>query len=308
VAILGSAAAGQDAGIWGSYGAPGDFPPDQRAEDGRALSLTSPPLATRLEILGFPTVTLSLVSDRPQALVAVRLCDVWPDGASTLITRGLLNLSHRDGHDTPQPLVPGERYTVTVALDAIGYALPAGHCLRVAISPTYWPLAWPSPSPATLTVFTGEASWLDLPVRAPRPEDDALPPFGAPEDVEPLASVELRSGSSSQMRTTDVIAGIHRWTDHRDDGRVRLVASGIEMEDTATDDFEIRDGDPLSATVRCQRTCVLAEPGWEARIEAAATHTATAEVFHITSHIDAYEGATRVFTRSWTFAIPRDNG
>ena len=41
--------------------------------------------------------------DRPQALVAVRVCDVALDGRSTLVARGLLNLSRRDGHDRAGP-------------------------------------------------------------------------------------------------------------------------------------------------------------------------------------------------------------
>ena len=37
-------------------------------------------------------------ADRPAAQVCVRLCDVAPDGASTLVTRGVLNLTHRESH------------------------------------------------------------------------------------------------------------------------------------------------------------------------------------------------------------------
>ena len=88
-------------------------------------------------------MTLGLEVGRPSALVAVRLCDVDPDGASLLITRGVLNLNHRDGHADPQPLEPGRRYDVTIRLDAIAQRVPAGHRLRVAVSTAYWPWVWP---------------------------------------------------------------------------------------------------------------------------------------------------------------------
>ncbi len=52
-------------------------------------------------------VSLRLSADRAVALVAVRLCEVRPDGTSTLITRGALNLCRRDGHDRSDPLEPG---------------------------------------------------------------------------------------------------------------------------------------------------------------------------------------------------------
>ena len=177
---------GQDAGAWCADGGAGDWPVDQRAEDGRSLTFTSAPLDERVEVLGFPEVTLDVAADRPRALVAVRLCDVAPDGTSLLVTRGLLNLTHREGHAEPVALEPGRRYTVTVRLDAIAQAIPAGHRLRVAISTSYWPWVWPSPEPVTLTVYAGAGSRLALPVRAPRESDAALPAFGAPEWSAPL--------------------------------------------------------------------------------------------------------------------------
>ncbi len=39
---VGDSLAGSDAGAWCPYGRPTDFPPDQRAEDGRALAFTTP--------------------------------------------------------------------------------------------------------------------------------------------------------------------------------------------------------------------------------------------------------------------------
>ena len=63
-----------------------------------------------MEILGFPEVKLKLSVDQPNALLAVRLCDVAPDGASRLVSWGLLNLTHRNGHEHPEPLEPGKIY------------------------------------------------------------------------------------------------------------------------------------------------------------------------------------------------------
>ena len=99
---------GLDAGAWCADGGEGDWPGDQRAEDERSLSFTSAPLDEPIEILGFPEVTLGIEVGRPSALAVVRLCDVDPDGASLLITRGVLNLNHRDGHADAKPLEPGQ--------------------------------------------------------------------------------------------------------------------------------------------------------------------------------------------------------
>src|SRR5262249_37064591 len=59
--------AGLDAGALPADGGFGDWPGDQRAEDGRSLSFTSPPLDAPMEILGNPRVVLRVTSDRPGA-------------------------------------------------------------------------------------------------------------------------------------------------------------------------------------------------------------------------------------------------
>ena len=152
-----------------------------------------------------PSARARFASDRPLALASVRLCDVAPDGVSTLITRGQLNLTHRDGHETPRPLVPGERTRASVRLDAIGRAIPPGHRLRVSVSPTGWPRAWPSPEPVTLTVVAG-ASYLELPVRLPRPDDARLAAFAEAEGSEPLPLERLESGKAGPCSAATVRA------------------------------------------------------------------------------------------------------
>jgi putative CocE/NonD family hydrolase len=304
--IRGSHLAGADAGNWCPHGSPGDMPPDQRAEDGLALSFTSPPQAERTEILGFPEVALTVAADQLNALLAVRLCDVAATGASTLVTRGLLNLTHRDSHAEPSPLEPGRTYPVTVRLNAIAYSLPAGHRWRVSVSPTYWPWAWPSPQPVTLTVFTGPESFLTLPVREPREADTGLAPFGPPEGAPPLRAEWLRQSSRSRTLERDTVRSAVRLTDRNDVGRRRMLDSDLEYESTRVDSFSLTGGEPLSARVDCARTVAFKRGDWEVHVETASTLTADATTFHLTNSLEAYEGPVRVFTKTWHLAVPRD--
>jgi len=87
------------------------------------------------------------------ALVAVRLSDVAPDDKATWVTYGLLNLTQRDGSEAAEALEPDTRYRVEGTLNHIGHVFPAGNRLRVSTS--YWPLAWPAPQPARVTIHTG---------------------------------------------------------------------------------------------------------------------------------------------------------
>jgi hypothetical protein len=251
-------------------------------------------------------VTLTVAVDRPNALLAVRLCDVAPTGASTLVSRGLLNLTHRESDEHPTPLEPGQPYTVTICLNASGYALPAGHRWRVAISPTYWPHAWPSPEPVTLNLFAGSGCHLHLPVRPPQPEDANLFPFDEAEGSAPLALEFQRVPSRQRTVERDVVKSLFKLVDHNDGGSYRFVASGLDHETVNTDTYTIIEGDPLSASTRCEWTIAIGRGDWRTRVETNSFLTADAATFRVTNMLDAYEGDTRVFSKTWTFTVPRD--
>lgn len=301
--IKGRQAHGLDGGGWGALGEPGEFPGDQRAADGESLTFTGAAVDTAVDLLGYPEVDLTLSADRPQALVAVRLCDVAPGGASTLVSYGLLNLTHRESHEFPRPLTPDEKISITVQLNVMGYRLPAGHRWRVGISPTYWQNAWPSPQPVTLTVYGGA---LRLPIRTPQPGDAAMPSFGPPETAVPLPVDILRTPSRQQTVTIDQITGVVTRRLATDAGHIRH-PGGMETEDLGVETHIIREGDPLSAANRVQRTLTYRRGDWGVRIETDSTLTSTATHFHVTNALHAYEGETRVFARTWTFVVERDH-
>lgn len=154
---------GKAGGEWMAAGCPGEHATDQRLDDGGALLFETAPLEEEIVLLGTPRLDLTVASDAPVAYLVGRLSDVAPDGRVTRISYHPLNLTHRNGHEAPEPLEPGRFYDVSVILNACGQKVLPGHRLRLAISTCYWPMIWPAPSAATLTVRTG-ASALSLPV------------------------------------------------------------------------------------------------------------------------------------------------
>jgi hypothetical protein len=290
-----------------AFGRPGDFSPDQRVDDGLSLCFTSAPLDDRLELLGYPTITLALSVDRPLALICVRLCDVSPDGSSSLLSRGLLNLAHRHSREQPAPLVPGQRETVTLTMDVLGCALPAGHRLRIAISPTYWPFAWPSPEPVTLSVFTGFASFLTLPVRLPRSIDAELPEFEPVETAPPLEVEVLSPSSGSRTMSHELASGMIEETLVADDGQWRQMGNRLEYGSLTTTRFCIQESDPLSASTHCARTFLIGRGDWQTRVDVSSELRCDHESFHLISECSAYAGDEQVFSRTWTFDVPRDH-
>ena len=80
-----------------------ELPRDQRADDAKSLLFDLGPLPENLETLGIPTLHLRVACDRPVAKIAARLCEVGADGASWLVTAGLLNLAFREGRRPSPP-------------------------------------------------------------------------------------------------------------------------------------------------------------------------------------------------------------
>jgi uncharacterized protein len=239
------------------------------------------PIEEELSVLGLPEVRLRVRADEPVAIVAVRICDVAPDGTSLLVTRGVLDLTHRHGHDRSTAMPIDEPVDVTIRIDALGHRFAVGHRLRVAISSSYWPWIWPTPSPTCIEVIGGE---ITLPLLA--------------DDTHEIDMGEPRSGDEARI---DVVS---RDADEPDYllGRVRYVDLDIE----ATESGHNEQDPPPDARVRVVRGCELRRDDWQVRVEADATMTCPDGVtFEVTSQLRAWEGDRLVADRSHVVRVRR---
>src|SRR5262249_44360358 len=190
---------------WCPYGAGPEMASDQRSGDARSAGFETEPLAPPLVILGAPELVLEVAADRPIAMIAARLVDVAPDGAAMLVTYGLFNLCHHQGHDRVCRLMPGQPVRVSVSLNHVGYAFPPGHRIRLSLSSTYWPIAWPSPELVKLSVLTGSAQ-LILPQHL---EDGEAPvmSFPPPLQVERMNRHVIRPAGYERRILEDMSTG-----------------------------------------------------------------------------------------------------
>ncbi|MEU0105582.1 CocE/NonD family hydrolase [Streptomyces sp. NPDC006251] len=297
---------GQFAGKWASYNAPPDLPYDQREEDGGSLVFDSEPLTEPLEILGSPSVELDLSVSEPVALVAARLSDVSPDGAATRVSYGILNLTRLDSTESPEPLEPGRRYRATIPLNGVAQAFPPGHRIRLSLSTSYWPLAWPPPKPALLSVHE-HSSTLTLPVR-PVDEPDEVPssPFGEPEGAPPIATTQLTPPEERWEVKRDLV-GYHAELDIvKDRGTVRFEDIGLEAGRRAHERYTAVADDFTSAGGETTWTMSFRRDDWDVRVVTHTRLTCDETDFFVDATLDAYEADRRVFSRTWNEQVPRD--
>jgi putative CocE/NonD family hydrolase len=293
-------------GAWWGYAAPGQLPADQRLEEPSAFRFVGPRTEHETTVLGLPEVALRLRVDRPVAIVAVRLCDVAPDGSSLQLSRGQLNLCHRDGHEHPASLVPGEWFDVTVVLDSVAHDLPAGHRLELHVGTNLWPLAWPSPEPVELTLELGERSWLSLPIRTSPGGELPEPAFEPPEHAPVRASV-VAAPEHCRTLVEDQTTGRVVLTDRADAGTVVLDELGTEMSSTASDVWEITRGDPLSARVRSERSWSIRWGDVHAEVRTTSEMWCDASHFHTSDHLVALEDGSQIFDSHRSSSHARDH-
>jgi putative CocE/NonD family hydrolase len=291
---------------WCSYGgSDGDFPGDQRADDGCSLCFDTLPLSAPLEFFGAPVLHLAFSVDKPMAKIAVRLNDVAPDSASTRITYTLFSLNHAWDQAQPVALEPGKVYHAKITLNTIAYALQPGRKLRVAISTACWPQLWPGPTATTLTVHTAE-SRLELPVRPPHAEDKELRPFDPPEESAANPYTITREGDWHRTVTRNVATGAYELVMVKDYGAVRYDDIDWRLDCAGLERYRVKPHDPLSGEADCTYHHELSRGDFVARSETRTTLRNDATHFHLTATVDAYENGQRIFSDEETLSIPRD--
>jgi hypothetical protein len=292
------------AGKWCSYTAAPDLPHDQREEDGGALVYDSAPLEQPLEILGAPEVELEVAANRPLAMLAVRLSDVAPDDKATRVTYGLLNLTHRNGNASPEPLEPGRKYRVRVAMNHIAQQFPTGHRLRLSLSTSYWPLAWPPPEAVRLSITTGSSA-LKLPVRTPHPGDETIR-FEEPVGATPPLIEHIEPPHHNWLVHRDLAEDVSVLEVIKDEGLYHIKAIDMEVGDRTWDWYTYQGDDFTSVRGENRTERTFRRGDWSVRTTTHTVLTADITHFYIHAELDAYEGETRIFSRNWKRTIPRD--
>jgi len=234
-------------------------------------------------------------------LLCARLCHVRPDGQSVLITLSYLNLTHRDSHEHPTALVPGQLYTLTLQFNTVSYCIPPGHRLGLYLSNTYWPHVWPSPTPVTLTLHGAELVLPTLPQG-----ERAIPRWERPEIARPLELKEIQPAARRLTKSYDSVTRTHTRRLEQCDGSTEIVALGMQRSDLDVNTYTIVEDDPLSAMIEIAHDWNLSRGAWRIRLVTKTTLTSDATHFHLSNSLRAYEGATLAFERDRNMPIARN--
>ena len=211
----------------------------------------------------------------------------------------------RRSHSKPSNLKAGKFYDVSVELNELAQIVPTGHRLRVAVSTSYWPMLWPSPQAATLTVDAA-ASSLELPVLA-RESGLEQVEFEPVSQASPLKLTVEREGAETRELVTDIESQRTSFVVTRDDGNYRIDDIGTNMAYTKEKIFSVIRDDPLSAESSVACTMHYRRDDWDAKVETETFLHSDLKYFYLTATVRAFEKGKRFFEREFEHRVKRDH-
>ncbi len=272
---------------------------DTDADDQVSLVWETEPLIEPVEVLGTPAVEATVSVDDLGGRLCAVLVDVDPSGHGSLVTRGALNLSHRDDPANPSDEPVDEPFPVTVPMHATSATFAVGHRIRLVLRGTDFPIVWPPPRPVTLSIHPG--SRLHLPV---------VPPGGAERhhDIAPAPPIE---------NPAKTLVDSCELTITRDGGKVK-VEKETEWAEHHPAFAELThrwrqvawmsaDGDsPTSAVAGSVVEAELSRPGWTTKVTTSAGLAADEDAFHLDIAINAFSNGVEIWARRWVESVPRE--
>ena len=292
---------GTTAGLVGGVASGVGLPGDQRPDAAFSLVYTSAPLDNDTEITGVPTADLHISSTAGVAAFVVKLCEVEPDGFSSLITRGSANATRRESRADPEPLEQEQVYRLSVELRATSYVIPRGHRIQVIVAGADFPWLWSTPEPAVNTVHRSQThpSSITLPVVPTRRTTIAAPLLKpSPNTASPIPdanlyeiSRDILNGSTTVSwgsEKTEALAGRDKYAHRR---YIFIRANDLE---------------PSDVTVEGTATFVTVVGGSETRVRSRSTVRSDADAFHADLSVEIEVDGGHHWRRAWSRSFARE--
>jgi hypothetical protein len=277
---------------------------DQRPDELHSLTYTWPALPEELEIMGHPVLRVRVTSDEPVAYLAAKVCDVFPDGTSSLVVRGVLNLTHRSSRSDPEPLVSGEPVDIELDLEDVAWTFEAGHRIRLDLAGSDWPNTWGPPAAATLAIHRGTGT-LELPVLEGPPPAAPTPEL-RPSDLGQGDPTSKRDGGWVRWEVVDDVLGGERRVVVGSGGDHDAEGDGPSIRDEYGGTVAISPHDPGGSRADGVADLEICWPEATCRARSEVRLVSDDATYRIEIDLTAWEDGQEIARRTWEREIPRN--
>ena len=295
---------GKAAGDTGYFGRAGGLPLDQQGDDHHSLVFESPPLEHPIELLGRTNLKVAFKTDRSIATLVARLNDVPPGGPVARVSYGVRNLALDDELSGPLPGLVDAFAVCHLDFHNTAYRFEKGHRIRLALSSTYWPMVWPAPSVATITLALSDMQ-LNLPVRSSIGDEAALS-FAAPMHYPADPShVSVAEPNLTRSAKTDVRSGRQLVEWHQPRKHIQFPDIDLNFETKTSAHHSIEPQPPYTPSTAYRHELRYYRDGWDIRIIGKVKLHSTETEYKMDGDIVVTEGDKKIFEREWGSEIPR---
>ena len=305
VMIPNNLSVGLAAGDTGYFGREGGRPVDQNIDDQLSLILESDVQQTPVQILGHMELRLRLKSSQTVSTVVARISDVSPAGDAHRVSYAIRNLTLDERGRYRDDTCKDQFCDVGIQFPNMAHTFKAGHRIRLALSTSYWPMIWPSPTAAEIYLDT-DLLQLNCPCRLRdstyQHEDfHEIDASSRGDDVRP------QNASSTQreiLRDDDSNSLIHRWYTPMELRQQASIDLTFGAETSA--EHRIQLDDPTSAISSFSHTMTLDYENHRFKVISKVSLTSNESHFLPAGRIQVFEDDEEAFSREWSMQIERN--
>ncbi len=281
-----------------------ELPADQSEDDSYSITFDTDKILKPISLLGTSKVYLKVSSNCTHGIVAARLCDVSPDGKSTLISYGILNLKLREGREKLSKITPDEFMDVCIRLNDTGWQLSLGRQLRLSLSSQLWPMAWPQPEEARLNICLSSC-YLEIPTLQPSEMFSTNQLFTNPEASVPLPHQVLEESSGTRKISKDQETGELVYDVVSNGGEIKFTDINLIYSSNNSQHYMVKEGDPLSVKMIYIADFSFARGDWLVQTKSKLMVTCDEDFFFLKANISGIENNQIIYSRDWDVKVPR---
>ena len=304
LSILSSLTCGLNSGEympWFASGYGAELPDNQIIDDSESLVFDSNKLKNNYVILGKTSLTVELSSNKNFGMIATRLCEINENGDSNLVTFGILNFNQINGKNINYKIKANKKYKVNLNLNDTGYAFKKNNKIRISISTSYWPMAWPLPEKFKLTIYL-KNSFIELPKRTNLIKYNL---FKKPEQSKPISYNQIIKPKRLRQISRNIETKETTYYVKDFFGKIKLKDANLITEDFTSQKYFLNENDPLSAKVQYNFQYNFQRNKWLINIMGLVILTCDKNNFYLQTNIIAKYNHLNIFKKNKIYKIRR---
>ncbi len=273
---------------------------DQREDDTMSLCFDSNKLKSSFSIVGRVKLQLKLRVNKIKSQIIVRLCEINPDGSSTKLSHGMLNLNFREGFEKPKKINKGEIININLYLDEVACKISKGNKIRVSISNNYWPYVWPSPELSELNLLYGKVTF---PKFKSTSKDEYN--FKERENLEGWKFKQHRKSTYDRIVIKDLKSNLIKLKIVTDNGKTEDLNHGLITDSKVEENWSIHPKQPLAAKATIDWVQIMQRKNWKVKILSGSTMFSDQKYFYFEGYVRAEEKNQIIYKRSFKEKVKR---